>query len=101
MQQIICVDFLSTQVGCLFTQVVSVSQTTYIFFLRICCLRVPCRAKDVEVCNDDVVIREFKKEVRVWCEIAGTAGEMGDVNVNIVFLNTFLRLIYLLKFIHL
>ena len=35
----------------------------------------------VEISHDDVIIREVKKKVKVWCEIVGTTGYMGDVNI--------------------
>ena len=35
----------------------------------------------VEDSHDDVVITEVKKKVKVWCEIGGTAGHSGDVDV--------------------
>ena len=35
----------------------------------------------VEVSHDDVVITEVKKRVKVRCEIRGTTGYRGDVNV--------------------
>ena len=46
-----------------------------------CCLTVISRAMGVEVSNHDVVITEVKKKVKVWCEIGGTSGYCGDVNV--------------------
>ena len=46
-----------------------------------CCLKIPGRAMAVEVSHDDVVITEIKKKVKVWCEIGGTAGDRGNVNV--------------------
>ena len=54
---------------------------TSCFHKRTCCLTVRDRAMDVEVSHDDVVITEVKKKVKVWCEIVGTAGYSGDVNV--------------------
>ena len=36
---------------------------------------------DVEVSHDDVVMTEVKKKVKVSCEIRGTAGDRGNVNV--------------------
>ena len=35
----------------------------------------------VEVSHDDVIIMEVEKRVKVWCEIRGTAGYGGDVNI--------------------
>ena len=35
----------------------------------------------VEVSHDDVVIMEVKKKVKVRCEIEGTTGYRGDVNI--------------------
>ena len=36
----------------------------------------------IEVSHDDVVvITEIEKKGKVWCEIGGTAGYRGDVNV--------------------
>ena len=32
-----------------------------------------------EVFHDDVVITEVKKKLKVWCQIRGTAGDMGNV----------------------
>ena len=40
----------------------------------------PIRTIGVEVSHDDV-ITEVKNMVKVWCEIGGTAGYKGDVNV--------------------
>ena len=44
-------------------------------------LIIPRRAMGVEASHDNVVITEVKKRVKVWCEIGGTAGYRGDVNV--------------------
>ena len=48
-------------------------------------LRLAGSATGVEVSHDDVIILEVEKKVKVWCEIGGTVGYRGNVNIMNVY----------------